>query len=244
MTCQFPRILRQIDVFCVFTSPCFRRKKSWFGYDLLCIALRRGLLVVCTWRADVWRPLYICHSESASSLADQDMQMIVSFEGLSLKLASMSGLWSIETERRANHTWDSLWMFLALASPHESSFGLIFTHLHGFMIGFIDAMLHDHSWPPFPSESWGCSAWLMPSRWISYYGASPPPWRSRECPRVGAYGLAQARRGFQFLHESFQIKFFASSFFFQAVFTPTTPWCGKVEGIPRNGHVNQANLGF
>ena len=44
---------------------------------------------------------------------------------------------------------------------------------------------HDHSWPPFPSESWGCSAWLMPSRWISYYGASPPPWRSRECPRVG-----------------------------------------------------------
>ena len=32
--------------------------------------------------------------------------------------------------------------------------------------------------------------------------------------------------------------------FFQTAFTPTTPWCGKVEGIPRNGHVNQANLGF
>jgi len=40
--------------------------------------------------------------------------------------------------------------FWHLASPRESRFWLIFTHLHGFMIGFIDAMhmiIHDLHFP-------------------------------------------------------------------------------------------------
>jgi hypothetical protein len=60
---------------------------------------------------------------------------------------------------------------------------------------------------------------------------------------VGVYGVAQARRGFQVPHESFQIKFFVSSFFSNSIYSHN-PLMWEGGGYPKEWACQPSKLGI